>query len=307
VHQAFDLGVRFFDTADVYGHGQSEVVLGRAVRARRAETVIATKGGYPFRERSALMGAVRRAARPYVGVALRLTNRGSVAVASGSSYLSKDFSPRYLRSALEASLVRLRTDHVDLYQLHGPEAVHDDVLALMSELISEGKIRRFGIGLESLSPAEEWLTSGGVSDVQLPFGVLDPLAGDRVIPLAHQSGVSVIVRGVFAGGFVGRVPGGDTSRLRAGQPELLKELSALASASGATPTQLALWYVLARDDVSMALVGTSSTGHLADVVRYARTEPAEDVLAALQSIAARGLGEGAALPAVSEQGSNDGN
>jgi aryl-alcohol dehydrogenase-like predicted oxidoreductase len=68
-----------------------------------------------------------------------------------------------------------------------------------------------------------------------------------------------------------------------------------------------LWYVLARDDVSMALVGTSSTGHLADVVRYARTEPAEDVLAALQSIAARGLGEGAALPAVSEQGSNDGN
>jgi aryl-alcohol dehydrogenase-like predicted oxidoreductase len=306
VHHALDLGVRFFDTADAYGHGQSEVVLGRAVRVRRDEAVIATKGGYLFRERSPLAEAARRAARPGLRVARRLGNRGSFAQASGSNYLSKDFSPRYLRDALEGSLRRLRTDHVDLYQLHGPEAFHDDVLALMSDLMAHGKIRRFGIGLESLGPAEAWLSTGGITDMQIPFGVLDPHAGEQIIPFAHESGVSVIARGVLAGGFVGRSPGGETSKLRAGQPELLKELEALASANATTSTQLALWYVLARGDVSTALVGTSSPTHLTDAVRYSRTEPSRDVLDALRSIATRGLGEPSPLPAVAERGSHDG-
>jgi aryl-alcohol dehydrogenase-like predicted oxidoreductase len=306
VHHALGLGVCFFDTADAYGHGQSEVVLGRALRVRRDEAVIATKGGYLFRERSPLAGAARRAARTGLRVARRLGNRGSFAQAGGSDYLSKDFSPQYLRHALDGSLRRLRTDHVDIYQLHGPEALHDDVLALMSDLMARGKIRRVGVGLESLGPAEAWLSTGVITDMQIPFGVLDPHAGQQIIPLAYRSGVSVIARGVLAGGFVGRAPGRESLKLRAGQPEQLKELEALASASAATSTQLAMWYVLARGDISTVLVGTSSPIHLSDAVRYSQTEPSRDVLDALRSIAARGLGGQISLPAVAERGSHDG-
>jgi aryl-alcohol dehydrogenase-like predicted oxidoreductase len=288
VHQALDLGVHFFDTADAYGSGQSERVLGRALRLRRQEAFIATKAGYIFKDRSTLASAARNVASPGLQVARRWARsvRGGPS-SRGNAYGEQDFSPLYLRKALEGSLRRLGTDFVDLYQLHGPQTVDDDVVALMLDLRSEGKIRGLGVGLERLDNAEDWLSTGALSGIQIPFGLLDPEAGDEIIPRAATLGIPVVVRGVFAGGFVARPSGGDTMRLRLGQPERLAALSALAAASGADTMQLAAWFVTARPGVSTVLVGTSSPRHLSHGVRCVQTPPPEHVLRRLEALVAR--------------------
>ena len=287
VHQALDLGVTFFDTADAYGGGQSERVLGRALRHRRDTAFVATKGGYLFRDRPALA----RVARPY----LRTVNQWAQSVRGGSgggtAYDGQDFSPTYLRAALEGSLRRLDTDFIDLYQLHSPRVVHDDVAALMLDLRSEGKIRGFGVGLENLDSAEDWLGTGGLSSIQIPFGLLDPEAGETVIPRAATLGIPVVARGVFGGGFVSRPSGRDPARLRPGQPERLTALSELASANGIHAMQLAAWFVVARPGVSTVLVGTSSRPHLVDAVRYVRTPPSDHLLRCLEDLVTRDSSE----------------
>jgi aryl-alcohol dehydrogenase-like predicted oxidoreductase len=203
---------------------------------------------------------------------------------SGVSYGSQDFSPTYLRRALEASLRRLETDFVDLYQLHGPRGVHDDVVALMTDLRDAGKIRGFGVGLESLEHASGWLDTGQLSAIQVPFGLLDPQAGDHVIPRAKALRLPVIVRGVFAGGFVARPPADDFGPLRPGQPERLAALGDLAVSVGVSTMQLAVWFVTARPGVSTVLVGTSSPAHLCQVAQYFQTAAPDDVLPRLNRV-----------------------
>ena len=116
IHRAVDLGVTLFDTADAYGTGHSEEVLGKAVKGLRHDVVIATKGGFTYdREQRALTG--------------------------------QDWSPAYIRRALEASLKRLGTDYVDLYQLHTgfiPDAAVEPVFGEMERLKAEGKLRAYG-------------------------------------------------------------------------------------------------------------------------------------------------------------------
>jgi aryl-alcohol dehydrogenase-like predicted oxidoreductase len=283
IHHALDLGVRFFDTADAYGCGHSERVLGRALRGRREAAYVATKGGYVFSERTALASA----ARPVLqGPAKYVRSRRGGAGGLASAYERQDFSPRYLRGAVEGSLRRLGTDVIDLYQLHGPRSVHDDVVALMVDLRSEGKIRGFGVGLEGLGSGEGWLETGELASIQVPFGLLDPQAKDEIIPRAAAQGVPVIARGVLAGGFVARPPGWNTEQLRSGQPERLAQLSALAATVGVSPIQLAMWFVIARRGVSTLLVGTSSMDHLSAAVRYTRMAAPEEVLGLLDRLVA---------------------
>jgi len=116
IRRAVDLGVTLFDTADAYGTGHSEEVLGKAVKGLRHDVVIATKGGFTYdREQRALTG--------------------------------QDWSPAYIRRALEASLKRLGTDYVDLYQLHTgfiPDAAVEPVFGEMERLKAEGKLRAYG-------------------------------------------------------------------------------------------------------------------------------------------------------------------
>jgi len=116
IRRAVDLGVTLFDTADAYGTGHSEEVLGKAIKGMRHEVVIATKGGFTYdREQRALTG--------------------------------QDWSPAYIRRALEASLTRLGTDYIDLYQLHTgfiPDEAVEPVFGEMERLKVEGKLRTYG-------------------------------------------------------------------------------------------------------------------------------------------------------------------
>ena len=303
VHRALDLGVLYFDTADSYGGGSSEQVLGHALAGRRDTAVIATKAGYLFRERSRADQALRRAGRPLLE---RLRRSGGARGAlfrnaSSTAYANQDFSVAHLRSALEASLHRLRTDHVDLYQLHGPPGVcGDDVLALMSELTAEGKIRGFGVGLESLDHALEWARLGSLAGLQIAFGVLDPEAGVSVIPTAVTNSVPVIARGAFASGLLARESDGDAAWLRPGQAERRAAVYATAGDLGVDPLQLATWFVTTTPGVRTLLVGTTSEEHLQQVVSFAETPPPRGVATWLDRFSRAGAAD-ADRPATGQQ------
>jgi aryl-alcohol dehydrogenase-like predicted oxidoreductase len=279
IEYALDIGVRLFDTADAYGNGSSEVLLGRALRKRRQEAFVATKGGFLFKERSPLVSVAGPLARsPIAGRARAVVPRRTGRASPTTAYSGQDLRPAYLRAALDASLRRLGTDYVDLYQLHAPRTFDDDVLGFAEDMRAVGKIRGFGIGVEDLGSAESWINTGSLSHILVPFGILDPEARDGTIPVAAARSICVLVRGVYAAGFIARADGPDAAALRPGQPEVLTSLTALARSAGVSPLQIATWFVTTRPEISGMLIGTSSPAHLREAVRYLHTKPDQEIV-----------------------------
>jgi aryl-alcohol dehydrogenase-like predicted oxidoreductase len=289
VQEAIDLGVTVFDTADVYGGGASEHVLGRAIRRRRDEVTIATKGGFVFRDRRPVEQWARRRAK-----ALRERLRSNAPAApSGTSsasnaYAHQDFSPQYLRRAVHASLRRLRTDRIDLYQLHGPTTVYPDLLDQLADLVTVGDVVRFGVGADSVADADGWIGIDGVSVVQVPFGVLDPHAGATTLPLARRRECEVWARGVLGGGLLGladRDPASIRDHPKWSKVEALRRVAASADLD---QYQLAFGFLRAfADDLSTILVGSTSRTHLMRNVESLAAPPlSDDVMRALSELGA---------------------
>jgi 1-deoxyxylulose-5-phosphate synthase len=263
VEEAVDRGVTVFDTADAYGGGMSERVLGRALRHRRADVVLATKAGYRFRERSRGEHTMRRAAAP-VMARVRRPSRGSeteLTGRSGGGYRDQDFSAPYLRRAVDASLRRLGTDCIDVLQLHGPTRIDPTVIEDLRHLTDAGKVRKIGVGAESVAVAAAAAVTAGIEVVQLPFGVLDPEAADAVFPVAG-SGVEMWARGVLGGGLL-KVAALDARAVHAGpQWPRLSALLALSRREGLAIDELAVGFVRAHGEVSTLLLGMTSSEHL---------------------------------------------
>jgi aryl-alcohol dehydrogenase-like predicted oxidoreductase len=173
VHRAIDLGVTFFDTADVYGAGHSEEVLGRALAGRRDEVVLATKWGNVFDPDTKVLEG-------------------------------NDISPGYVRRALEASLRRLRTDHVDLYQLH-PQPSIEDAMPLAEaceELVAEGLIRGYAWSVDDPERAAAFAAGEHGVAVQHELSVLhdDP----EMLAVCDRHDLASINRTPLAMGLLGR-------------------------------------------------------------------------------------------------------
>jgi aryl-alcohol dehydrogenase-like predicted oxidoreductase len=184
LRQAFDLGINFYDTADVYGNGLGETMLAEALAdVPRDRVVIATKFGYDFynhaRERS------------------------------GHRELPQDFSPAFVRRALEESLRRLRTDYVDLYQLHNPRLwaiERDDLFQLLEDLQREGKVRYIGV---ALGPDIGWEEEGiasmrqrRVHSLQIIYSILEQQPARRFFPVAHETETGLLARVPHASGLL---------------------------------------------------------------------------------------------------------
>lgn len=176
VQQALDLGITFYDTADVYGDGLGETILAKAFKGRRDSVVYSTKFGYDFYAHPGVQPGQRE--RP------------------------QDWSPAYVRRACEASLERLDTDHIDLYQLHNPRIDtlrRDDLFAELDRLKTEGKIRHYGA---TLGPAidKRQIEEGKccVAErrmvTQIIYNMLEQQIGQPLLPLAAQHGVGLMVR-----------------------------------------------------------------------------------------------------------------
>jgi D-threo-aldose 1-dehydrogenase len=269
VDAAVDAGVTYFDTADAYGAGASELVLGRALRGRRHAVTLATKGGYRFTERSMIESRARTAAaalRRRVRDAVPGSGRAGTPTdrVASSNYASQDFSPEHLSRALEGSLRRLGTDYVEVYQLHGPRDLDPDAVGeWATAMIAAGKFGKLGIGAESLDQVRTWLEGELVGSVQLPYGVLDPEAGRELIPTAHTSGRAVVVRCVLGAGLLTDPTSAGSSNSH--KSPLIVALRELAADAGVGIAELAVSFVARRPDVDIVVVGTASPTHLAEV------------------------------------------
>ncbi|HEX6242087.1 MAG TPA: aldo/keto reductase, partial [Polyangiales bacterium] len=145
LERAREQGINFFDTADIYSQGESEKLVGRAFRRRRDQVIIASKVGYCLPTQRLLIARIKPLVRPLIRL-LRIKRENLPSAVRGE--LSQDFSPAYIRKAVEASLRRLRTDYLDLLQLHSVPAEvvrRGDWLAALEGLKRAGKIRHYGI------------------------------------------------------------------------------------------------------------------------------------------------------------------
>ncbi|HAA75931.1 TPA: hypothetical protein DCE37_12515 [Candidatus Latescibacteria bacterium] len=167
VRSAWDAGVTLFDTADAYGRGKSEVLLGMALHEHKPNAVVATKVG------NSLAGP------------------------------GQNFTEPYIRGCLDASLTRLEMSRVDLYQLHGPpvEAMTEELFDLMRALKDEGKVGAWGVSIGSIEEGERAI-EGGAEIIQLVYNILQPDVGNAIYPLAEAKDVGIIVRVPLASGWL---------------------------------------------------------------------------------------------------------
>jgi aryl-alcohol dehydrogenase-like predicted oxidoreductase len=251
LQRAFELGINFFDTADVYGRGHSEELIGQALGEVRERVLIATKGGLDF---------------------------------SHGAYARPNFEPDYLRSAVEASLRRLRTDYIDVYLLHNPpqklakEGAAWDTLA---DLRRQGKIRFFGVSAKTVNDALAYLKvehdteTGLFGDVvQAPYNMLDQEAALKgLFVAAHRQDQGVVSRLPLASGMLSGRYGAnhyfppddfraDWRRERLAETVRRVEALRFLARDGRSMAQTAIAFALTQEAVSTVITGAKTAEHV---------------------------------------------
>jgi aryl-alcohol dehydrogenase-like predicted oxidoreductase len=280
---ALDLGFNFFDTSDMYSQGESEKLLGRAFRGRRDRVVLASKAGYCLPAQRRLVARLKPIARPIIRL-LGIKRQNLPAAVVGAP--KQDFSPAYLRRAIEGSLKRLGTDHLDLFQLHSPPAdvvARGDWAAELDSLRREGKTRWYGVSCDTVEAALAALRFSGVASLQIQMSLLDHTTADAVLPRAREAGVGVIARECLANGLLAkdasiadieavcRTP--EEVKLRSSQLAAYREV---AGKQGLSLFQLGMHYVMRTEGVSVALVGVRTKEQLVGAARQLSMPPSAD-------------------------------
>jgi aryl-alcohol dehydrogenase-like predicted oxidoreductase len=249
LEHALARGITFFDTADVYMEGESEELLGSVFGARRHEIVIATKIGFRRSSRESMVARLR----PYVAPLIHGIPAVRRAVTKTRRLLMRqDFSAEYLRSAAEASLRRLRTDRIDLLQLHSPPVSaieRDGALDTLERLRSEGKIRFYGLSYGISDEANVALRQSRISTVQLPISMGAPSGLDDFLRSARDSDIGVIANQPLMKGAL----------LRDRRTSVPEEAHGPHARSVA---QRAIRYVADLPGVTTVLTGTTSIEHI---------------------------------------------
>jgi len=195
IHHALDAGVTAFDTADIYGQGESERLLGRALRGRAGATVV-TKAGQRFtaiqRAATLVKGPLRRLA-----AAVPALRRGLAG--QRAAPLPRDYSPAHLRAAVEAGLRRLGRERIDLFLLHSPDAAtiaRGEAAGALEDLRRAGKLAAWGVSCDDEGAARAALRLPGLAGLQIPLAVAAPLRAE-LAGLAAR-GATVHLRELFA-------------------------------------------------------------------------------------------------------------
>lgn len=236
VNKAIELGLNFFDTADVYGWGHSEELLGKALRGKRDRVVLATKVGADF----------------YQGTGFQT------------------FTPDYIRFALEKSLTRLNTDYIDVYQLHNPPMKlisKEDTYATLRELKKEGKIRAFGVSVFTPVEGITAINVGQPDCVQITYNIFSCRPEEQLLPRAFETGCAIIAREPLANGFLtgkyDTAPKFAVGDFRKNWPmeyvqarsDATRQLSFLKKNGSQSMAQAALKYPLLDQAISTVIVG----------------------------------------------------
>jgi aryl-alcohol dehydrogenase-like predicted oxidoreductase len=245
IDMCLDAGINLFDTADVYSDGLSEEILGQALAGRRDEVLVATKAR----------------------------------MAMGDGPNDAGLSRHHLIRSCEASLRRLGTDHIDIYQLHSPPRAviaAGEFIPALDELKAQGKIRHYGIAADAANDLAEVDRHPSVTSLQLPFSVIDQSAAATVLPQAAADGVGVISRSCFAAGLL--VGSRSEAELRQQTPDwqAILDFRAKADELGRPRRELALQFNLGTAPIAVTIVGMSTPKQLADIVREAAAPPLTD-------------------------------
>jgi len=239
--KAYDLGINFFETADMYGKGKSEKLIGEVFKEMRDEIVISTKYGYDFESVEQI----------------------------GHKELPQRFDPRFTENALKNSLTRLQTDYIDVYGLHNPKLNHirdDKIFQTLDQMIKEEKIKTYQV---ALGPAIGWTHEGleamnrkNVSAVQTVYNILEQTPGNELIENGERKNVGILVRVPDASGILtGKVKAEtkidekDHRSVRKGEwikASLAKveQLRPIADRNNLTITELTIKFILSKKAVS---------------------------------------------------------
>jgi aryl-alcohol dehydrogenase-like predicted oxidoreductase len=247
IHRALDLGITLFDTAQAYGFGVSERLLADALweRVSRDQVKVATKGG------------------------LRIEGEK----------LLRDTSPRWLRQGVESSLRNLRTDHIDLYQLHWPDekTPAEETAAALENLVREGKIRHVGVSNYDVKQMDELARHGRVETLQPPYHMFRRDIERKILPYTAEHDIGVLVYGPLAHGLLGGRMSVETTfapndwrshssdftgeRFRRNLG-VVHRLAEFARELGMSLPQLAVAWTLSHPAVHVAIVGARRASHL---------------------------------------------
>ncbi len=277
IHRALDLGITMLDTADMYGPFTNEELVGRAIRGRREDVVIATK-----------FGNERRPDGSWVGINGR---------------------PDYVRKACEGSLTRLGVDCIDLYYQHrvDPQVPIEETVGAMAALVREGKVRFLGLSEAAPATIRRAHATHPISALQTEYSLWSRDPEDSILPTVRELGIGFVAYSPLGRGFL-------TGRFRrfedlapddyrrnsprfqgenfARNLQLVDRIGEIARAKGATPAQLALAWVLAQDEHIVPIPGTKRPRFVEENVAAARIQLAPDDLERLEAVAPRGVAAG---------------
>jgi aryl-alcohol dehydrogenase-like predicted oxidoreductase len=274
IHRALDAGINFVDTADVYSGGESEVIVGKALKGRRDDVVLASKVHYPMGDDP--------------------NHRGN--------------SRRWIITAAENSLRRLQTDHLDLYQIHRPDPAVDveETLSALSDLIHSGKVRAIGT---STFPASEIVEAQWAAErrgferfrtEQPPYSIVNRSIEREVLPVAQRYGMGVLVWSPLGQGLLtGRHrKGQQTATHRSGSMpvhfsdgrklDVVEALIPLADKAGLPMTHLAMAFTITHPGVTSAIIGPRTMEHLDDLLASVEVTLDDEVLDRIDEIAPPG-------------------
>jgi aryl-alcohol dehydrogenase-like predicted oxidoreductase len=287
IHQALDAGINFIDTADMYSRGESEQIVGKALKGRRDSVVLATKARFPMGHDTGDAGAID-------------PNRQGA-------------SRRWLVRALDDSLRRLQTDYVDLFQIHRPDPDTDieETLSALTDLMRAGKVRAIGT---SSYPASDIVEAQWVAErrglerfraEQPTYSILNRDIEREVLPVCQRYGMGALVWSPLAGGLL-------TGRYRKGQQagthrasygfkhlsdehrlDAVEQLIPLAQKAGMSLTHLAMAFVVAHPGVTSAIIGPRTMDHLEDLLAGAETTLDDEILDRIDEIVPSGTDVGA--------------
>lgn len=276
IHKALDFGINFIDTADAYNHGESEEIVGKALKGRRDDVVLATKAFLPMGDDP--------------------NRRGS--------------SRRWLTRAVEDSLRRLKTDYIDLYQVHrpAPDTDIEETLSVLTDLMRQGKVRAIGA---STFPASDIVEAQWVAErrglarfrtEQPPYSILNRSIEREVLPACQRYGMGVmawspLAKGMLTGKYRKGKPLPDTLRAKyfptalsnEGSLDAVEQLIPLAQSAGMSLMHMSLAFVVAHPAITSAIIGPRTMEQLDGLLAGAKLELEDELLDRIDEIVPPGV------------------
>jgi len=289
IHRALDLGINFLDTADMYGMGHNEELVGQAVRGRRDQVVLATK-----------FGNVRGADGSFLGVNGR---------------------PEYVRSACDASLRRLGVEVIDLYYQHrvDPQVPIEETVGAMAELVREGKVRYLGLSEAAAQTIRRAHAVHPIAALQSEYSLWTRDPEEEILPTCRELGIGFVAYSPLGRGFLtGQIkspedlaPDDRRRQFPRFQGEnfqrnldLVERVKKIAAEKNCLPSQLALAWVLAQGEEMVPIPGTKRRRYLEENVGALAVELTADDLRRISEVARPGVAAGMRYPDAGMRGVN---